>query len=146
MGRSPSGLGILIMAKLLLPAFCVALSALSWQVFAAGRCCNNPTVWTFKNLDRSPIKLSCTLERSVAWAGKPISMETEIIKPGGQFKYTWDANWYSDGMGMLPGQWICRPKDPQLVKVLKPLKFSTDWGENASIVWRKERLAISKRR
>jgi hypothetical protein len=121
------------------------LSALSWQVFAAGRCCNNPTVWTFKNLDKYPIKLSCTLERSVAWAGKPIAMETETIKPGSSFKYTWDSNWYSDGMGMLPGAWSCKPSDPKLAKGIKPVKFSTDWGENVTVSWRKERFAVSSR-
>jgi hypothetical protein len=82
----------------------------------------------------------------VAWAGKPITMETEIIKPGASFKYTWDANWYSDGMGMLPGMWSCRPSDAKLAKEFKPLRFKTDWGENATINWRKERFAVSRRR
>jgi hypothetical protein len=82
----------------------------------------------------------------VAWAGKPITMETEIIKPGASFKYTWDANWYSDGMGMLPGAWSCKPSDPKLAKGIKPVKFSTDWGENVTVSWRKERFAVSRRR
>lgn len=112
----------------------------------ADRCCNNPTVWTFKNLDRAPAKLICNLDRSVAWAGKPITMETDVIKPGAVYKYTWDSNWYADGMGMLPGAWICRPSDPRLAKGLKPQKFTTDWGENITITWRKSTLAVSRRR
>ena len=111
----------------------------------AGRCCNNPTVWTFKNLDKSPAKLTCTLERSVAYAGKPITMETEVIGPGGVFKYTWDSQWYADGMGMLPGDWSCRSSDLKTAKDIKPVKFKTDWGENATIKWRKERFAVSRR-
>lgn len=82
----------------------------------------------------------------MAWAGKPITMETDLIKPGAVYKYTWDANLYADGMGMLPGSWSCRPSDPKLAKGLKPQKFTTDWGENITISWRKERFAVSRRR
>lgn len=121
-------------------------SSLVWAsalAYSAGRCCHNPTVWTFKNSGRAPIKLTCILERSVAWAGDPIRMETETISPRGTFKYTWDTQWYSDGMGMLPGNWICRPTDNKLAKVLKPLKFTTDWGENKTLTWRSDRLTLS---
>lgn len=111
----------------------------------ADRCCNNPTVWTFKNLDRASVKLTCVLERSVAWAGKPITMETDVIKPGAVYKYTWDVSFYADGMGMLPGSWSCRPSDPKLAKGLQPQKFTTDWGENVVVSWRKERLTVSRR-
>jgi hypothetical protein len=119
----------------------VILCSMPFPAFAGGRCCNNPTVWTFKNLDKSPIKLACVLERSVAWAGKPITMETETIKPGASFKYTWDANWYSDGMGMLPGQWNCRSSNPK-----SAIKLETEWGENLSFEFRKGKLAILKKR
>jgi len=108
---------------------------------AAGRCCNNPTVWTFKNLDKNPVKLFCVLERSVAWAGKPITMETEQINSGAIYKYTWNANWYSDGMGMLPGQWSCRSSNPK-----SAIKLETEWGENLSLEFRKGKLAILKKR
>lgn len=73
-------------------------------------------------------------------------METDVIKPGAVYKYTWDASWYADGMGMLPGTWSCRPADPKIAKGLKPQKFTTDWGENVVISWRKERFAVSRRR
>lgn len=124
----------------------ISFVVFSSQSVFADRCCNNPTVWTFKNLERSSLKLTCTLERSVAWAGKPITMETDVIKPGAVYKYTWDASLYSEGMGMLPGSWSCRPSDPKLAKGLKPQKFTTDWGENITISWRKERFAVSRRR
>lgn len=75
-------------------------------------------------------------------------METEIIPPRGTFKYTWDTQWYSDGMGMLPGSWICRPSDNKLAKVLKHMKFTTDWGENKTLTWRSDRsnLTLSRSR
>lgn len=115
-------------------------------VFAASRCCNNPTVWTFKNLDKYPVQLICRLERSVAWAGDPIIVKTEIIKPGSVYRHTWDANYYAEGVGMLPGSWSCKSLDTKLSKSHKTIKFVTTWGENRSIHWRTASVAGRNRR
>lgn len=64
-------------------------------------------------------------------------MQTETIKPGGLYRHAWDSNLYGVGVGMLPGQWNCRSKDPK-----SELKFSTEWGENLSINFGRGKLVV----
>jgi hypothetical protein len=113
----------------------------------AGTCCNTPTIWTFKNLDSVSVTLQCNLEKSVAWSGKPISMVTKPMAPGVTYKHTWDRGWYSDGMGMIPGQWVCRSTGggaPSMPVNGDALNFATDWGENISILWSRGRATVAK--
>jgi hypothetical protein len=108
--------------------FNVVMLALFGPVVEASTCCNTPTVWILKNQDKSPLSINCTLEKSPAWDGKPIVMSTGVIKPGSLYKHQWDRNWYSDGMGMIPGEWQCKTSDSKAA-----VRFTTDWGENVSL-------------
>lgn len=110
--------------------------------FAAGRCCHTPTVWTFKNLDTVPVALTCVLEKSAGWKGDPVSITTGKIAPLHSYEHKWGPEWYSDGMGLIPGSWACRSDDPA---GSEPLKFATDWGENVMITWHKAKGAVAKR-
>lgn len=113
----------------------------------AGTCCHTPTLWTIKNLDKTPVELTCSLEKSAAWSGKPISMSTGTIAAGGSYAHTWDSVWYSDGMGMVPGTWACRvsgSKGTQADLSTPPLAFSTDWGENVTISWNKSKGTVAR--
>jgi hypothetical protein len=118
--------------------FNVVMLALFGPVVEASTCCNTPTVWILKNQDKSPLSINCTLEKSPAWAGKPIAMSTGVIKPGSQFKHQWDRNWYSDGMGMIPGEWECKTSDSKAA-----VRFTTDWGENISLGLKGGKLKVS---
>lgn len=110
----------------------------------AATCCNTPTVWTFRNLDSLPVKLTCKLDKSAAWKGDPISMETSKISPRGTFKHEWSREWYSDGMGMIPGTWSCRPSGkPEQESAA--LVFTTDWGENVTITWNKSKGTVARK-
>jgi hypothetical protein len=129
--------------QLLAPA-CFSLVFAS-QAFA-GTCCHVPTVWTIKNQDSAPVIVACQLEKSVAWTGKPIAMETGTIASGGVYEHTWGSDWYSDGMGMIPGKWICKIKAPDnhgAEIASGKLSLATDWGENVTIVWKKEKLTVA---
>ena len=107
----------------------------------AATCCHTPTVWTIKNESPSPAILNCSLKKSTAWSGQPINMKTEKISAGGTTQHTWDSNWYSDGMGMLPGTWTCVNEGTHD----QALTFSTDWGENITITWSKSRGNVARR-
>ncbi len=113
----------------------------------AGTCCNTPTVWTIKNLDKSPVTLTCSLEKSAAWSGKPISMSTGKISAGATFKHTWSSAWYSDGMGMIPGSWACRAAnaDGNRDATSEALAFTTDWGENIAISWERSKGTVARK-
>jgi hypothetical protein len=117
------------------------------QAAIAGSCCNTPTVWTIKNLDKSAVTLTCSLEKSAAWTGKPISMTTGKIAAGGAFKHTWSSAWYSDGMGMIPGSWACRASndDGSADASSAPLAFTTDWGENITISWERSKGTVARK-
>ena len=108
------------------------------QVVEASTCCNTPTVWTFKNLGEAPLSITCTLEKSPAWTGKPILMSTGVMKRGSSYEYRWASHWYSDGMGMIPGEWICKTADSKAA-----LRFTTDWGENVSLGLKDGKLKVS---
>lgn len=120
-----------------------------------GTCCHTPTVWTFKNQDKLPVRLQCKLEKSSAWSGKPIMMTTGDIAAGAVYKHTWDSGWYSDGMGMIPGQWVCRvPTDKETKNEANKVAgvesagatvvFSTDWGENVTISWAHSKATVAR--
>jgi hypothetical protein len=117
------------------------------EVAVAGTCCNTPTVWTIKNLDKSAVTLTCSLEKSAAWSGKPISMSTGKIAAGGTRKHTWSSAWYSDGMGMIPGSWACRASnaDGSADVSSAPLAFTTDWGENIIISWERSKGTVARK-
>jgi hypothetical protein len=117
------------------------------EVAMAGTCCNTPTVWNIKNLDKSPVTLTCSLEKSAAWTGKPISMSTGKIASGGTYKHTWSSAWYSDGMGMIPGSWVCRATnaDGSTDSSSAPLAFTTDWGENITISWERSKGTVARK-
>ena len=110
----------------------------------AGTCCNTPTVWTIKNLDKTPVTLTCSLEKSAAWSGKPITLTTGVVAAGGTYKHTWDSGWYADGMGMIPGQWACRSTGADSKVASSPLAFSTDWGENVTISWNNAKGTVAR--
>jgi hypothetical protein len=111
----------------------------------AATCCNNPTVWTFKNMDSSPVILTCSLEKSATWKGDKIEMTTAKIAARGTLKHTWDSGWYADGMGMVPGTWSCVPKSMTANDKVTALVFSTDWGENVTISWNKSKGSIARK-
>ena len=119
---------------------------LSHAVMAA-TCCNTPTLWTIKNLDKTPVTLSCSLDKSAAWTGRPISMSTGKIAAGGTFKHTWSSAWYSDGMGMIPGSWSCRAVNAngQPDAASTALAFTTDWGENITISWERSKGNVARK-
>jgi hypothetical protein len=108
-------------------------------------CCNTPTVWTFKNMDSAPVSLSCSLEKSASWKGDKIEITTPTISAQGSHKHTWDAGWYADGMGMVPGKWSCLPKSNSSKEKVTALVFSTDWGENVTITWNKSKGSIARK-
>ncbi|MCX6124099.1 MAG: hypothetical protein NTV34_05035 [Proteobacteria bacterium] len=113
----------------------------------SGACCNTPTVWTLKNASKSPISLSCKLISSTAAiSSQAVSIHSAEIAAGESFIHNWGADWYSDGMGMIPGTWSCqdarKPKDAG--RAPKLVKFSTDWGENVSVIWQDESLSIAR--
>lgn len=109
------------------------LSVLVAHTSVAGPCCNTPTLWTFKNGTQSAVKLSCELVSSSAWAASTsVSITTASIPAGENLTHNWGSDWYSDGMGLIPGKWSCRETG---VSTKKPIVFSTDWGENITIHW-----------
>lgn len=117
---------------------------LSFNIFSnadAGTCCNTPTVWTLKNLTKNPVKLSCKLESSVAWSGKPILFETNVIAAHTSTTQKWGKEWYNDGMGMIPGKWQCKNASKSSQEVLS---FSTDWGENVIVLWKETQSSIAR--
>lgn len=124
--------------------FVVILFYCSAEAWAA-TCCNTPTIWTFKNLDASPVVLTCALEKSAAWKGEKIEITTEQIEAKGSYKHTWNRGWYADGMGMIPGQWSCAPKTGDAKSKPTALIFSTDWGENVTITWNKSRGSVARK-
>ena len=129
------GMALLALAPLML------VSSIS-STAAAATCCHVPTVWTFQNRDTRPVTLECKLEKSSAWSGKKdLVVNTPSIAPGKSFKHTWDRGWYADGMGMIPGQWVCRATESQKAA---PLAFSTDWGENITVAWTGSKAAIAR--
>ena len=137
----------LVASKLSTAILVVIAGALFTSQAMAGACCNVPTVWTLKNLDSVPVNLTCQLVKSVAWSGKPIEMETGVIAPAGSFQYSWGTDWYSDGMGMIPGSWTCQIKFSSTAAPttsVPNLSFSTDWGENVTITWKKEQLTVAR--
>ena len=124
----------------------VGLGGFSWAVMA-GTCCHTPTIWTFKNQDTVPVTLQCSLEKSAAWSGKSITMTTKQSAPAATYQHTWDAGWYADGMGMLPGQWVCKPSAKDEKATLgtpSVLAFSTDWGENITISWTRAKASVAR--
>jgi hypothetical protein len=117
------------------------------QVVMAGTCCHTPTIWTFKNLDAVPVTLECRLEKSAAWSSKPLTMSTKNIAPGAHYVYTWDSGWYADGMGMIPGQWACKPvskDDNASAGTATQVAFTTDWGENITISWTRAKATVAR--
>lgn len=118
--------------------FTIVILAVFGPVVEASTCCNTPTVWVLKNKGKSPLPVNCTLEKSPAWAGQPIVMSTGVIKPGSQYKHQWDRNWYSNGMGMIPGDWECKTTDSKATVI-----FTTDWGENVSLGLKDGKLKVS---
>ena len=113
----------------------------------SGACCNTPTVWTLKNASRDPVSLSCKLiSSSAAISSQAVSINSTEIAAGESFIHNWGSDWYSDGMGMIPGTWSCqdarKPKDAS--RAPKLVKFSTDWGENVTVLWQDESLSIAR--
>ena len=110
----------------------ITLCSLSSVRSDAATCCNTPTVWTYHNRDSRSVSLECKLEKSSAWSGKPLAISLPKLEAGKSHKHTWNSDWYADGMGMIPGQWVCKDVDNPKVA---PLAFSTDWGENITVSW-----------
>lgn len=117
------------------------LTYMSSNAAMAAACCNTPTVWTFKNNTANEISLACTLDSSAAWTGSPIKMTTPKIAKSATYAHTWGSQWYSDGMGMVPGKWSCQDTKSTSKK---PIKFSTDWGENITVQWNEGEATIAK--
>lgn len=117
---------------------------MSHEAFAA-KCCNTPTIWTFKNTAKSPVTLSCALDSSSANPPSPVTMKTPSIAAGGSYEHSWGANWDNDGMGMIPGKWTCQNIDPKKpASKTADVKFTTDWGENVVVTWKESELTVAK--
>lgn len=147
MGCCSCYLGVVIMVLWRWVGVMVGLGGYSW-VAMAGTCCNTPTIWTFKNQDTVAVTLQCSLEKSAAWSGKSITMTTKQITPGSSYQHTWDPGWYADGMGMIPGQWVCKQsiKDEKTTAPGSPsvVAFTTDWGENIHITWTRVKATVAR--
>lgn len=123
----------------------LSLLSLSANSHAAAKCCNTPTVWTFKNIAKLPVRLTCSLDSSPAAPVAPVTLSTDSIAPGGSFDHNWGPNWDNDGMGLIPGQWTCRNVETKgRLASSTTVKFSTDWGENVIVTWKDSEPTVAK--
>ena len=129
-----------ILTTVCLAALTLSTSSIS---FAAGKCCNTPTIWTFKNAAKLPVKLSCVLESSTANPIAPVTVATDTVAPGASFEHNWGPNWDNDGMGLIPGHWTCKNTEAKGGNTAS-IKFDTDWGENVVVTWKDSEPTVAK--
>ena len=114
------------------------------EAFAA-KCCNSPTIWTFRNTGKSAVNLSCSLDSSSAKPESPVAISTGTIAAGGKYEHNWGPNWDNDGMGLIPGHWTCRNVESKGVDAASTIiTFITDWGENVLVTWKDTQPTVAK--
>lgn len=123
-------------------ALFLGILTLSPAAFAA-KCCNSPTIWTFRNMSKSAVNLSCSLDSSSAKPEAPVSLTTGVIAAGSNYEHSWGANWDNDGMGLIPGHWTCRNAATKGA-ASATVTFVTDWGENVAVTWKDSQPTVAK--
>lgn len=126
--------------------FALSLLVLSVPSSAfAAKCCNSPTIWTFRNTEKSAVNLNCSLDSSSAKPESPLSVSIGPIAAGGTYEHNWGPNWDNDGMGLIPGHWTCRRVESKGVKAATAtVTFITDWGENVVVTWKDSQPTVAK--